>query len=426
MSSRRTRVGIIGGGQLGLMLAEALARVRAEVSVYDPDPAAPARRACASFTCAPFSDADLLASFCARQDAMTYEFESIDAEALRLASQRAGTLVLPGVNVLETTRSRFAERAFLKEHGLPCAPYACVTDPNEIDAAIAQVGLPCVVKTDRGGYDGKGQWVLNDAEAFQSARSELAAHLTRPQSGADRGALPQQGLLIEKKVRLQAEASCIVVRQKGSSAAATTRVFPVMENEHRNQILYRTQVPASFDLSVCKHLQTLAGRCAEAFDLHGLLTIEFFIGDPANAEPHLLKRPGSPAALHTDGTHSSPAVYINEFAPRPHNSGHITRRCTNISQFDALAYLLTGLPLPDIRQIPTPAGDHFEMINVLGADTEQPHAPWSDWPQKWSTDSSVTEIYDYGKTEPRPARKMGHVLRFVSSSGEIREPEASP
>lgn len=412
MSGRRTRVGIIGGGQLGLMLAQALAQLRTEVSVYDPDPVAPARRASTSFTCAPFSDTALLADFCARQDAVTYEFEAIDADALQKASQRSGTLVLPSVQVLETTRSRFAERAFLKKHELPCAPHTCVSDPQEIEAAVAEIGLPCVVKTDLGGYDGKGQWVLNDASAFTAAHSELVAHLNRSKDRPDQSLQPLTGLLIEKKISLHAEASCIVVRQKSTSAASATHVFPVMENEHRNQILYRTRVPASFDPSLSKHLQNLAKRCAEAFDLHGLLTIEFFIGFPEGKAPGSDTTSGAPAVGRTH-IHTHPSVYINEFAPRPHNSGHITRRCTNISQFDALAYLLAGLPLPTICQIPLPPGKHFEMINVLGADTEQPHGLWTDWPQKWSADPSVMEIYDYGKKEPRPSRKMGHVLKLA-------------
>jgi 5-(carboxyamino)imidazole ribonucleotide synthase len=403
MSAKPVRVGIIGGGQLGLMLAESLARLRAEIHIYDPDPHAPARRASTAFTCAAFSDSDSLAAFCARQDAVTYEFEAIDAQALRLASQQAGCRVLPAVSVLETTRSRFAERQFITRNGLPCAPFVCVTDPGELEAAVHTIGWPCIIKTDRGGYDGKGQWVLNDSDAFSSARAELSAFLPKGNSSVEKSH-QSFGLLVEKKIALLAEASCIVARQRNTTGAATTRIFPVMENKHRNQILFRTRVPSSFGHALSERLQSTALQCAEAFDLEGLLTIEFFI---AEAEPD------APPPILQGNSPKVPPIFINEFAPRPHNSGHITRRCTNISQFDALAYLLTAHPLPPLVGLEPPTGGHFEMINILGADTEQPGGPWTTWPQAWSADPSVLEIYDYGKAEPRPARKMGHVLRLV-------------
>ncbi len=375
------RVGIIGGGQLGLMLCESLGKLGAHIRVYDPQPNAPARRACHDFECAPFSDLASLTRFVQECDVVTYEFESIDLNALEEASLAKGVHVVPATAVLATTRSRVAEREFIERLGLPCAPFRVAHNSKELKTALDKLGLPLVVKTDRGGYDGKGQWVVRHDDEKKKCEEEASAFFQA--NPADQ----KQSLLVERRLELTAELSCIVARRKKQSVC-----FPIFENEHEQQILALTRLPATLPKQVQNEALAIAQKCAEGFDLEGLLTVEFFFGRLSPEGPEQL--------------------LINEFAPRPHNSGHVTRCATNLSQFDALARCLLDLPLPNLHLLPREPDQHFEMINALGKDWEAAGGR-NAWREQHCRAANVLEVYDYGKEESRPLRKMGHVLRVM-------------
>lgn len=407
-TGRRKRVGIIGGGQLGLMLAESLGKLNAIVSVYDPSPDAPARRVVGSaglidphedhahghFICAPFDDLAQLAAFLRRQDVVTYEFESIDLDVLRRCAQDSATCVIPNPDVLAMTRSRIAERAFIAGLGLPCAPHRAASTAAELDTAVRDLGFPLVVKTDRGGYDGKGQWVLRDAANFAAARDGVASYLD---SSTD------HRVLVERRIDLLAEVSCIVAapqRKPGSNSASRQPVvFPVFENTHRDQILDTTVLPCSLGADVQQEARKMALACAAGCALEGLLTIEFFYG----------------RAQASDPIGDKPMLFINEFAPRPHNSGHITRRATSISQFDALALCLLDVTLPEVVTLPPAPGYFYRMRNILGGDFVDDAGRLSHLEKvlvPGSEESILLEYYDYAKAEMREQRKMGHILEL--------------
>jgi 5-(carboxyamino)imidazole ribonucleotide synthase len=403
--TQRKRVGIIGGGQLGLMLAESLGKMNAIVSVYDPSPDAPARRVVGSgldgaehgrFVCAPFDDLEQLAAFLRRQDVVTYEFESIDLAVLRRSAQESSTAVIPHPDVLAMTRSRIAERSFIQRLGLPCAPFRAVSSAEELDIAIRELGYPIVIKTDRGGYDGKGQWVIGDEHAASTSIIAVKSYLAEG---------PEQRVLVERRIDLIAEVSCIVAAPQSvpegtkKSGLRAPVVFPVFENSHQDQILDTTVLPCSLESSVQQEARKIALACAAGCALEGLLTIEFFYG----------------RAKATDPCGDKPMLFINEFAPRPHNSGHITRRATSISQFDALALCLLDVALPEVVTLPLAPGHCYRMKNILGRDFSDDAGRQSHLAKvlaDGADNSILLEYFDYGKAEIRNQRKMGHILEL--------------
>lgn len=397
---RSLRVGIIGAGQLARMLAESLGRYGATVSVLGPNAMDPAAQCLPrwirnknqspaslssdgatvehGFVEASFHDLETLSWFVAQQDVVTYEWESIDCAALRNAAAASKTRVAPSLDILEMTRSRLAERAFIASLGLPCASFRKATDQGELEQGFAELGLPLVAKTDRGGYDGKGQWVLTHDKQWLEALPELVANLHRGNS-----------ILLERRIELLGEVSCIVARSAEGSVT-----FPVFDNRHRNQILATTDLPSSLGKDITQAARTMATRCAEACRLEGLLTVEFFWG----REP----------------TDTSPRLFINEFAPRPHNSGHVTRRATTLSQFDALAHCLLGLPLAEPGLLTLQGPWRYRMVNIMGEDFLAAQGRAHFAAQIARTEGPrLLEYFDYGKQDIRPGRKMGHYITLV-------------
>jgi 5-(carboxyamino)imidazole ribonucleotide synthase len=396
-TSRPKKIGIIGGGQLGLMIGESLAKYPVQVSVYDPDPEAPARRIVTDhsssgghmgFVCAPFDDQIQLSRFLAAQDAVTYEWESIDCLALRTAAAESGTRILPSPAVLEMTRSRFAERHFIENAGLPCVPFGQARSIDDVTQATIKLGYPLVIKTDRGGYDGKGQWVLTSQANFETATKDLEQHF------ATGGAV-----LVEQRIDLVSEASCIVARgsHDGNLHSVT---FPVFENVHHDQVLSHTRLPCTLAPQIANQARAMALACAEALQLEGVLTVEFFFG----------KLPGR----------SDSQLFINEFAPRPHNSGHISRRATTQSQFDVLAQCLMGLPLAEPKLLPPPVGRCYQMANIMGQDFLDAGDRVKFAAQiTRAKGSDLLEYFDYGKSLVAPRRKMGHYITLEPDPTEI-------
>jgi len=369
-----TRIGILGGGQLSVMLAESVLPLGADVAVYDPDPAAPARTRLRDVTTRPWTDHTALAAFAGRCDVVTYEFENIPASAVDTCA--ATTRVWPRPEVLGTTQDRQREKRFLADAGLPHVPFRSVATRRDLERAASELGYPFVLKSSRGGYDGKGQTLVRSGTELQ----RLLA------TAADASPVAS-GWVLETFIALEAELSCIVARDATGHAVA----FPALENIHRDHILDVTLLPARLPATVCTAAQALARRAADALDVVGLLTVEFFLGTPL--------RSGANAA-------APPTLYVNELAPRPHNSGHVTRNACTLSQFDALARVLVGAPLTEPAIL---GSGGFCMANLLG-DLWVAQGGDDLALTAWRHHAAVVDVYLYGKHPALPRRKMGHCI----------------
>jgi 5-(carboxyamino)imidazole ribonucleotide synthase len=347
-------IGIIGGGQLGRMLAMAAAQLGYDCHVYAPDEAAPAAAVSARFTRGVFDDEAALVRFAGEVDVVTYEFENIPTRALAAIASRAP--LHPPVRSLEIAQDRVTEKAFVRDLGGSPAPFAEVDDQAGLDSAITMVGTPAILKTRRFGYDGKGQARIMDP-------SEAAAAWE-----AVRGA-PS---VLEGFVRFDAEFSILLCR--GADGAAVAWEAP--RNRHEGGILVTSDIPAGPDIAAAAAKgEALARRIADALDHVGMLTCEFFaVGDEA---------------------------VFNEMAPRVHNSGHWTIEGSLTSQFENHVRAICGLPLgPTGLTAPRVA-----MRNLVGAEAE-------DWRAILAEPGA--HLHLYGKGEARPGRKMGHVTKLLN------------
>ena len=343
-------IGILGGGQLGRMLAMAAAQLGYRCHVYAPESDSIAAEVSAAFTCAEWSDTEAMARFAQDCAVVTYEFENVPVTPL----MALGTVPLrPHPRALETAQDRLTEKRFVHELGGTTAPYAPVDSRAELDEAVARIGVPGILKTRRDGYDGKGQW--------------------RIQSAADVDALdlPDQPLIYEGFVIFEAEFSVILCR----GADGDVRFFDSARNTHDGGILARSVVPAGTPIdSQVAPARALAAKVAEALDYVGVLTLEFF------------------------ATAQGPV--FNEMAPRVHNSGHWTIEGAVTSQFENHIRAICGLPLGDTGL----AAKAVEMRNIIGDAAE-------DWPTILADPGS--HLHLYGKAAARPGRKMGHVTRLT-------------
>jgi len=342
-------IGILGGGQLGRMIALAAARLGYRAHVFCQGADEPAAQVAAARTLAPFADAAALASFARAVDVVTFEFENIPVEPLLTIAGLAP--IRPSPTVLAISQDRLVEKEFLTGSGFLTAPFAEVEDEASLAAAAARIGRPAILKTARHGYDGKGQWRLA--------------------MGADAGeawrALGRAPAILEGFVDFSAEASVIVAR--GLDGA--TAVYDVTENRHEGGILRESRVPAQLAPALAAQAQELASRIAVALDVTGLLAVELFV----NREGERL--------------------LVNELAPRPHNSGHWTLDAAATSQFEQLVRAICGLPLGS-----TARTADARMLNLVGEEAEDWRAHLAD---------PAARLHLYGKAEARPGRKMGHV-----------------
>ncbi|NGZ75387.1 5-(carboxyamino)imidazole ribonucleotide synthase [Saccharibacillus sp. VR-M41] len=350
-------IGVLGGGQLGRMMALAGAPLGYRFVALDPAPEAPCGQVAAQIVAA-YSDKDAAAELAERTDVITYEFENVDAEVAALLEERS--YVPQGSRLLYTTQHRLREKAALEAAGATVAPYAEVKSEAELDAAVKRLGTPCVLKTATGGYDGKGQVVVRDGSEVASAYAELAV------TGAE--------LVVEQFVKFQCEISVIAAR----SSSGETSTFPPAENIHRRGILHASIVPARVPADVLAEAERLAARIAESLGAVGLLAVEMFYG--------------------RDGV-----LYVNEVAPRPHNSGHYTMEACTTSQFEQHVRAICGLPLgsPELR---TPV----VMVNVLGEHLAGVHKLMLS-PESAGTEAVRPKLHLYGKAETKAGRKMGHI-----------------
>ena len=339
-------IGIVGGGQLGRMLAVAAAQLGYQCHVFDPHAHPCAAAVAAAFTRAAFDDRAALERFAAEVDVATYEFENLAADSLTAL----GPKLRPGVRSLAVAQDRAEEKAFIESTGGQVAPWHPVETLEDVQAAVEDLGLPLVLKTRRYGYDGKGQaWIRSPDEAEAAWDS-----------------IGRQPAIAEAGVDFTAEFSVIVAR---SEAGAVFWDSP--ENVHVDGILRRSTLPASAAiLAQVEQAQAMALHIAEALDHIGVLTVEFF------------------------ATEAGPLV--NEIAPRVHNSGHWTIEGAVTSQFEQHIRAICGLPLGPVEL----TGGSVTMDNLIGGDLDR----WADHVAK-----PGAHVHIYGKGEARPGRKMGHV-----------------
>ena len=344
-------IGIVGGGQLGRMMAQAAAQLGYRCHIYDPHAHPCAAEVAGDFTRAAFDDEAALGAFAATCDIVTYEFENLPVAALASLGEK----LKPGPRSLAVAQDRATEKEFIERCGARVAPWRRIDSADDIRAALAVLGAPVLLKTRRFGYDGKGQlWVHHADEA-----------------GAAWTAIGEQPAVAEARVAFDAEFSVILAR----TAAGETRAFPLVRNHHEEGILRRSSVPAGAPIDAHRGTAVdAAASIAEALDHVGVLTVEFF------ASP--------------DG------ALVNEIAPRVHNSGHWTIEGAATSQFEQHLRAICGLPLGDASLVAAGAS----MDNLIGRDVDR----WAEL----LADAGAS-LHLYGKGEARPGRKMGHVTRLL-------------
>ncbi len=350
-------IGILGGGQLGRMLAMAAARLGLKCHIYSDSPG-PALDVASATTIAPFEDLDAVARFAAMVDVVTYEFENVPRATADAAARVRP--VRPGARALEVAQDRLVEKQFVASLGLPVAPFAAVDDDTSLTAAAGVLGFPSILKTRRLGYDGKGQVRLTSAGDCMGALGRL-------------GHAPA---VLEGFVQFLFEVSVLVVR----GASGETRFYDIPLNTHRDGILHTSAVPSPLPTRARARALEIASRIAQKLDYVGVLAVEmFYLGETA----------GEP-------------IVVNEMAPRVHNSGHWTIDACLVSQFENHIRAVAGWPLG-----PTDRHSDAVMTNLIGADAH-------GWLELAAAPNLGLHLY--GKHEARPGRKMGHVTTIGPKS----------
>ncbi len=372
------KVGILGAGQLGCMLAESLFKFGAEVFFYDTQQNAPGSLRTPHFNCGEWNDEKKLKDFFSACDVVTYEFENVSVELLDSLVSQTNTPLYPSAHVLSITQNRIHEKNFLKENKLPVCHFEPIYSEQDLEKIIKNTSFPFIIKTATGGYDGKGQWKLNNQkEAEEFLRTISMPPLVKPES--DKTIFP---LILEELIPIFKEVSCITARNKQGDIVT----LPVFENEHRDHILHQTFLPAEIPETILQKVQKISKQCAIKLNVIGLLTTEFFL------------------TKNND-------IYINEFAPRPHNSGHISRIACSISQYDLHARILLDLPL----HTPILHDEFYCMQNMLGDTWIKQKNGKNLNLEAWKNSPDVIEIVLYGKEEPQEKRKMGHFITVHKS-----------
>jgi 5-(carboxyamino)imidazole ribonucleotide synthase len=345
-------VGVLGGGQLGRMFVLRARTMGYRTAVLDPDPASPAGTAADLHLRSAYTDPDALDRLASECAAVTTEFENVPAEALERLARSCR--VRPPVSSVAVTQDRISEKQFLERAGFPTAAFRSVGDERELQAAVREVALPALLKTSRLGYDGKGQASVDRPEDAAAAFRAL-------------GGVP---CVLERRLALETEVSVVLARGDDGTVAA----FPLGENRHRDGILETTVVPAQVGRGTTDEARSIACRVATALEYVGVLGVEMFVADGGR-------------------------IYVNELAPRPHNSGHYTLDACSVDQFEQQLRALCALPLAEPRLLSPVA-----MINLLGD-------LWSSGEPRWVEvfRRPGVKLHLYGKAEPRPGRKMGHL-----------------
>lgn len=357
-------IGVLGSGQLGRMFAIAARRMGYRVHTFSPDSDTPAGQVSDVEVTAPYEDLDAVRAFASKVRVITFEFENVPAETAAVAAEFAP--VRPAYSVLQTTQNRLREKQFLERTGIPVAKFRSVASLEELSAAIEAIGCPCILKTAAFGYDGKGQFRIDSPDQAEQAW----------QAAGTREAL------LEAFVPFQKEVSVVAARSLDGAFAH----YNVFENQHRRHILDLSLSPARITDSVARRAAEIARAIVEALDVVGVLCVEMFLD--ANGE-----------------------LLVNELAPRPHNSGHLTFDACLTSQFEQQLRAVCGLALGSTKQF-CPAA----MANLLGD-------LWSCGEPDWARAAALpnVKLHLYGKLEARPGRKMGHVTAMAPCIEQAEE-----
>ncbi|SDK37113.1 5-(carboxyamino)imidazole ribonucleotide synthase [Sediminibacillus albus] len=354
-------IGILGGGQLGRMMATAARHMGYRIAVLDPTPDCPAAQVSDHHIVAAYDDLQAIKQLAEISDVVTYEFENVDLAAARYLEAEG---VLPqGSELLKITQDREVEKSRLVDSSLPVPAFAIIYHHSELAEKAAEVGLPFVLKTCRGGYDGKGQMIAKTENDLAAAEQFVASN---------------SRCIIERFIPFEKEISVVFTR----SAAGEITYFPVAENQHKNHILHQTTVPADISANLENNAQAAAKTVAESLSVVGTFAIEMFV--------------------------VGEEILINEMAPRPHNSGHFTIEACNVSQFEQHIRAVCGLPL-----VPVLFHGGAIMLNLLGAEMEEYVQAENEF--------TNGHLHIYGKQGIKPNRKMGHVTYVGSNIEETRK-----
>ncbi|ARJ14341.1 5-(carboxyamino)imidazole ribonucleotide synthase [Staphylococcus lugdunensis] len=341
-------IGIIGGGQLGKMMTQSAQKMGFKVICLDPNTDCPCHHIANEFITAAYDDTQALQELGEKSDVITYEFENISAQQLKTLSEQFN--IPQGYQAIELLQDRLTEKQTLERAGAHIVPFLSINNIDDLYNAIEELGYPFIIKTRFGGYDGKGQILVKDYTAIEEAKQLIA----------QQECVAEQYLDIEREVSL----TVTIGNQK------QTTYFPLQENEHRNQILFKTIVPARSDKEQLARIEV--NKIIDTVHFVGTFTVEFFI-DKQNQ------------------------LYVNEIAPRPHNSGHYSIEACDYSQFDTHILAITGQTLPQTIELLKPA----VMMNLLGRDLDLLEDDFGQHPE-W-------HVHIYGKAERKPDRKMGHM-----------------
>jgi 5-(carboxyamino)imidazole ribonucleotide synthase len=369
-------IGVLGGGQLGRMMALSGRAMGYRFITLDPTVDSPCGQVADRQIVAAYHDIEAARMLSEQSDVITYEFENVDAEVTELLMEES--YVPQGSRLLYITQHRLREKRAIESAGVKVAPYAQIASIGQLREELERLGTPCVLKTAMGGYDGKGQWILQSADDIEAAYEELS------RAGTE--------LVLEQFIDFDKEISVIAAR----NPRGEVKVFPAAENIHVNKILHLSMVPARVDKSVLQEAEQLAMQIAESLNVVGLIAVEMFV------------------------THEG-ELYVNELAPRPHNSGHYTMEACKTSQFEQHMRAICNLPLGSTDLL-TPV----VMVNVLGQHVE-PVLDWIVQPEsEQHADGITAKLHMYGKHDAKENRKMGHVNVLAPSVEEaLRWIEAS-
>jgi 5-(carboxyamino)imidazole ribonucleotide synthase len=357
-------LGVLGGGQLGRMFAIAARRMGYRVHTFSPADDSPTGQVADVEVTASYEDLDALRAFARHVDVVTFEFENVPIEAIDAIEQHAP--VRPSGVALHTAQQRAREKTFLADRGIPTAPFMAAATLDEMWNAVAQVGTPAIIKTAAFGYDGKGQHKITSPADIEHVWT----------------AIGHQEAVVEKMITLQAEVSVVAAR----GVDGEMKEYVPFENRHRHHILDLTTAPAAIPPAMAKRAAEMTRTILEELQYVGVLCVEFFVS--------------------TDGE-----LLVNELAPRPHNSGHLTFDAAVTSQFEQQLRAICGLPLGSTELV-RPAA----MANLLGD-------LWVDGEPNWGAALRLAEVklHVYGKDGPRPGRKMGHLTALGQTARDAQE-----
>lgn len=353
-------IGIIGGGQLGKMMAQSAQKMGYKVIVLDPNEDSPCRYVAHQFIHAEYDDEQALNELGEKTDVITYEFENISSKQLKQLTEHYN--VPQGFQAIQLLQDRLTEKQTLQEAGAQIVPFLQIKNSQDLTQAIETLGYPFIVKTRFGGYDGKGQILVKQKSDIQEAMSLIE----------NQECVAEQYLDIDKEVSLT-----VTIGNEQQ-----TTYFPLQENEHRNQILFKTIVPARTDKE--KEARKEIDKITNVIHFVGTFTVEFFI-DRNNK------------------------LYVNEIAPRPHNSGHYSIEACDFSQFDTHILAVTGQKLPQQIEVLKPA----VMMNLLGRDLDLLENEFGNHPE-W-------HVHIYGKSQRKPDRKMGHMTLLTDDVNQTEQ-----